>query len=320
MSGTVTFIRENLAQNTAMMESLPLEDFLAQVVFLSDEDVDAAFKLFDDELGYTPEEAEAVELTKKVAGRYSEMLYEKHKPESPPEQYYDRGGNWLRWKHHDPSGAPADNQQVVYENPGSAKVIPQNHDFQNNGDQHGPPYEPYQKNAAKIADIFGGCSPELFKSAQEVTPVLSRTDQRNNLWLFDVQGKTGTYRVRVKTLPKGNVSSPSKVDVLLSCSCPYWQWQGPEHWAKQEKYLYGKPRGTASKPVIKDPDAQHHACKHVIAVLQKILTYQKIPKLKKADGLQYLADRIASGVVQVVSEEEMRVGSLVARYLEGGGG
>ena len=32
-------------------------------------------------------------------------------------------------------------------------------------------------------------------------------------------------------------------------------------------YLYGRPVGTASKPVIKDPKGKHWVCKHVYAIL-----------------------------------------------------
>jgi hypothetical protein len=284
MSGLVTFTRE--VEDRIELQSLPLDLFLDSVVFLSDADIDKAFELFDTTFDQ--------ESSIKVA----EMFYEKRPPDMPKEQYYDRGGNQLRWKEHDPSES-SDRGQEVYDNPGSGKVIPKNKDFVNNTDIKGPPYEEYQKNAALIADILSRCNQKLHDNSKDMQTKLIRVDAKNNLWLFNVVGKTGTYRVRVKTLPKGNIKSPNKVDILASCSCPYWRWQGPEHWAKQEGYLYGKPVGTASKPVIKDPSSEHHACKHVIAVLQKVLSYSNVPKGKTSSTI----------------EETLQVETLVQRYL-----
>jgi hypothetical protein len=45
---------------------------------------------------------------------------------------------------------------------------------------------------------------------------------------------------------------------------------GPEHHAKSEGYLDGRPKGTASSPDIKDPERQNRVCKHVAAVLSFI--------------------------------------------------
>ena len=59
----------------------------------------------------------------------------------------------------------------------------------------------------------------------------------------------------------------SKMDLKLSCSCDFWQYQGPEHWAKAGDYLYGKPRGTAAVPDSKDPNGKNRLCKHALATL-----------------------------------------------------
>lgn len=253
----------------------------------------------------------------KVSSRYAEMLYEERRPESPVDQYFDQGSPIIRWPEPDPLTAPDDSQEV-YDNPGSGKVIPYNRDFINNTDIKGPPYEEYQKNATLIAEILEGCSPNVHQKSQDMGVKLVRVDQKHNLWLFNVVGKTGTYRVRIKTLPQGNIKDPSRLDVLVSCSCPFWRWQGPEYHAQQNGYLYGKPVGTASEPVIRDPEGQHWACKHMVACLQKVLEFKKVPGKKKVAGLQYLADKIASSVLRVVSEEDILVASLVERYRESG--
>lgn len=81
----------------------------------------------------------------------------------------------------------------------------------------------------------------------------------------------GSYRVTggsephvVSVVDDGEV--PRSFNV--SCDCLFWQWQGPEHWAKVDDYLLGDPKGTASKPRVKDPKESHRACKHVAAVLR----------------------------------------------------
>lgn len=125
--------------------------------------------------------------------------------------------------------------------------------------------------AVKMAEIMDGCSPKIFEKSQGLSISRKRVDPRNAVWLFDVASgsdQNKSYRVRLKAVRKGNLRTLSKADVLVSCNCNFWQWQGPEHWAKAGGYLYGKPRGTASKPSIKDPDKQHAACKHVVATLQ----------------------------------------------------
>ena len=77
-----------------------------------------------------------------------------------------------------------------------------------------------------------------------------------------------TYTVKVKAIrPRPNVTKVTKMDLELSCTCPAWQWLGPEFHAKQDDYQLGKPRGTATTPDIRDPERTHQVCKHVAAVL-----------------------------------------------------
>jgi len=127
------------------------------------------------------------------------------------------------------------------------------------------------KAAAFMRDIVEGCDKGLQSRSQGIPVKLRRLDSKNAVWLFDVRGSKSAHRVRVKAMRKGNVKDVSKTHVRVSCSCPFWQWQGPEHWAKQGDYLYGRPHGTASKPAVKDPRGDHRACKHVLAVFNHVL-------------------------------------------------
>ena len=60
----------------------------------------------------------------------------------------------------------------------------------------------------------------------------------------------------------------SGYEVEAVCSCPFWQWQGPEHWAQVHGYQLTEPRGTAAYPTVRDPDEKHLVCKHVASVLR----------------------------------------------------
>ena len=151
------------------------------------------------------------------------------------------------------------------------------------------------KKAALIRDIQAGNAPDLVARSQNIPVKLARVDRKNGVWLYNVQGSTGPYRVRLKAIRKGNTRDIQKLHVKVSCSCPFWRWQGPEHWAKQGGYLFGRPQGSASKPSIKDPDGSHRACKHVLAVLGFVSDRpwsQLRPWTKKA---RYLFDTLRIG-------------------------
>ena len=122
--------------------------------------------------------------------------------------------------------------------------------------------------AAKINEIMAGLSPKVTSGAKSVIPKLKRADPNNAMWTYAVPGSKGeTYTVKIKGTPKGNQRNLTKMDVRVSCSCPFFRYQGPEHWAKIGDYLYGKPTGTATRPDQKDPDGRNRVCKHVAAVL-----------------------------------------------------
>lgn len=175
-----------------------------------------------------------------------------------------------------------------------------------------------KRTAARITEIRDGCGPDLRARSEGLKFRLARVDARNAMWLFDVQGSKQAYRVRLKAKRKGNVKDLNKVHVAVSCSCPFWQWQGPEHWAKNGDYLYGRPRGTASTPMIKDPSGQHRACKHVLAIFQHVLANNwTIPPYRgKRGSLRYLADSLTEGeVIAVYSEFDQASRKVAARYL-----
>ena len=134
-------------------------------------------------------------------------------------------------------------------------------------------YGSTQRVAARISEIMGNCGPEIVQRSGSIQFRRKRILPKHKMLIYEVQGSVDgrpdgkTYTVRIKGLPKGNAKALAKMPVKVSCSCPYFRWQGPEHWAKVNGYLYGRPVGTASKPVIKDPKGKHWVCKHVYAIL-----------------------------------------------------
>ena len=133
---------------------------------------------------------------------------------------------------------------------------------------------PRSRTAATMGDISGRTGPEVHERAQGLTVNPKRFSPTTGFWSFTVLGSKGTpYYVRLKGVRKSKkIKNLSKSDVKCSCSCPFWRWQGPEHWGKTNGFLYGRPRGTASLPVIKDPKEKHWACKHILAAISQSQT------------------------------------------------
>ena len=247
-----------------------------------------------------------------VASRWlsADFLYEKRPPDMEPGQSFDRGTGPPRKPRQQ---TPGPDFGEVTDNPGSAKVIPENKDFVNNTDRTFKQAATSRK-AVLISEILDSTFSGVHDRSKVVGIKLKRVDQQNRMWIFAVPGTKGVYKVRVKALPmKGNTQDLGKADVLVSCSCPFWRWQGPEYHAKQKGYLYGKPVGTASTPDIKDPDRHHWICKHMVAVLQRVLTFVAPSGAKgKVASLRYLADTLNQGTVMPEYGMSIRV---AARYL-----
>lgn len=130
--------------------------------------------------------------------------------------------------------------------------------------------------SATIPQILSNCGPLVTERSKDIEYRRKRLSPSGISTWTAVSATTGdTYTIRVKPVRKDKRHKiVSKMPVRVSCTCPFWRWSGPEHWGKTNDYLYGKPRGTASFPVIRDPKSKHWACKHVIAVLQLVKNYR----------------------------------------------
>lgn len=135
------------------------------------------------------------------------------------------------------------------------------------------------KVAVKLTEIAEGLNPKVQRSAKRCKTTVKRVDVGHLRWVFSVDCGNGAKVVKLQATRPKNVVKLVRMDLKMSCSCPFWQWQGPEHNAKTQGYLLGNPRGTASTPDVKDPDRTHLVCKHVAAVLDSIRGWE-IPAKK----------------------------------------
>lgn len=135
--------------------------------------------------------------------------------------------------------------------------------------------------ATKVDTIEEGLNPKFVERGRGCAVTLKRADISNMRWLFSVNCGNGPKVVRLAATRSTRATKLKKMDLHLSCSCPAWRWLGPEHWSKEEQYLDGKPRGTASFPEIRDPEGQNRVCKHVAAVLTMIKPWQLGMKKQK---------------------------------------
>jgi len=153
--------------------------------------------------------------------------------------------------------------------------------------------------AATIAEVERDLSPQVRKRSKKCKVTLKRADIKNLRWLFSVNSGNGPYVVKLKaTRPKKGIVDFTKLDVALSCSCPAWQWLGPEFHAKGEGYQDGVPRGTASIPDIKDPTRVNKVCKHVAAVIALVRKWRLGGKQASVGDVWTV----------LVLEDEMRIG------------
>jgi len=132
------------------------------------------------------------------------------------------------------------------------------------------------KIASRISDVENGLNPKVVTRAKKCTASLKRADVSNLRWLFTVDCGNGPKTVKLKAARTGRVTDLAKMDVKFTCSCHAWRWLGSEHHSKREEYLDGKPRGTATPPVIKDPLGVNRVCKHVAAVIGNVRQW-KVP-------------------------------------------
>ena len=130
------------------------------------------------------------------------------------------------------------------------------------------------KQAYTLSEIVSGLS-EVVVNKKQTVRVLEEKNPLPFDWDFEVTTGNDVYEVSIRALTDRSESSlVREADLLISCSCPFWRWQGPEYHARENDYLFGPPRGSASLPEVRDPQNHHYVCKHVSKVLDLIESYE----------------------------------------------
>ncbi len=123
-------------------------------------------------------------------------------------------------------------------------------------------------------------NPVMMKLSYDRNRLESRTDEsiadnslncKVGLKSYDKRTKVFSFNVRSggsdKTVKFG---FSDKENVVMSCDCKFWVYNGPEYHAKTGGYLLGNPYGSASKPNIRDKHNRYTLCKHTFAVLKGV--------------------------------------------------
>lgn len=118
-----------------------------------------------------------------------------------------------------------------------------------------------KRSSAYLNEITTGLDPKVKSNASSIKAVVNGFEEK--VMNEPIEFKVGKYIVTISA--KGERANP---DLHISCTCNYWQYQGPEYHAVQNDYLYGKVRGTAEQPTKRDPDGTHKVCKHAYSVLR----------------------------------------------------
>jgi len=180
------------------------------------------------------------------------------------------------------------------------------------------------RTAMTMGEILKRCDKKIKERAKKRPPTLARTDTKNWIWHWN----SGDHTVRVQAFKRGNASNFSKLNLRVSCSCPFWRWWGPEHWGTKSDYQKGELQGTASYPKIRDPARWRPVCKHAYAVLEKSQRFFVRPKkspLRKLGGrffvdsadaieIEFVKDPIAARVARRHQERQISR-RVAARYL-----
>lgn len=269
--GTVKF---TVSSDVGVSEgALPFDEFIESATFVTIDDQEMFFNLLD----------AAFESEDQIITAGDTFTYEKGSPANDEIKqpgsdvgYKADSGNTYVSAPDEKSGVPSGNDiphgHADQMSPASSRVTPGGEGVMWSGEAT------YMKAAATIPEIFAKLPSSLVGAAKGIPVKLSRVSKNRDMWTFAVTGSKGdSYTVKVKAIaPQGkpNIKDVGKAEIQVNCTCKFWQWQGPEHWAHSQKYLLGRPVGTAATPDVKDPKGNNWLCKHAIAVLGKARTYR----------------------------------------------
>ena len=128
------------------------------------------------------------------------------------------------------------------------------------------------KIAATITYLLSNTPAEIISRSKEYSPNLVR--QNKDRWVYNVGDKTvriKLVKVPVRQLTQQQLATLSKIknrDILVSCDCGFWKWNGPDYNANNQGYGE-RVFSSLSEPNERDPQNEFLICKHVYAALKQ---------------------------------------------------
>lgn len=184
----------------------------------------------------------------------------------------------------------------------------------------------HRRVALTVGEVLKRCDKKIKERAKDRPPKLQKVDTKNWIWHW----RSGDHTVRVQAFKRGNATNFPKLNLRVSCTCPFWRWWGPAHWATRDGYQKGDAPGTAAYPKIRDPARWRPVCKHAYAVLEKSMDFFVRPgksPLKKLGSRFSVDSPDAIEVVPVQRDSAARVAQkfverqtarrVASRYVEG---
>jgi hypothetical protein len=138
------------------------------------------------------------------------------------------------------------------------------------------------KLAMTIIDLLSDTPSEIVTRSRDYDPVLVRHNK--DRWVYDVGDKIvriKLVRVPVRRLTREQLLTLSKIknrDILVSCDCGFWKWNGPDFNAFQQGYSE-RSFSDLSEPIERDPQNKFLICKHAYAALKQFRNDFKIISL-----------------------------------------
>jgi hypothetical protein len=128
------------------------------------------------------------------------------------------------------------------------------------------------KIAATISYLLSNSPIEIINRSKEYSPELVR--QNKDRWVYNVGDKTvriKLVKVPVRQLTERQLATLNKIknrDILVSCNCGFWKWNGPDYNANSQGYGE-RVFSSLSEPTERDPQNKFLICKHVYAALKQ---------------------------------------------------
>jgi hypothetical protein len=169
-----------------------------------------------------------------------------------------------------------------------------------------------------------------------------KSERKDMIFYFKAKGfeswsATEYHDVIVEFQKNKKVTDIKALDVKLSCSCPFWQYYGPNDNAIAEDYLYGESKYKKYKR--KNPDIKtkprdnsflkkNRICKHIAAVNQTISnwviknnldTYREVNKIIKnfQDAVKILSyDDVVLAIEEVLKSFKSSDQKIMAKFIK----